>query len=96
MYACYLKNRSPTRALNGTTPHEAFWGKRPDVSDLQEFGIDCWVLRPEQQQNKIEAKSDRHVFVGISENGRAYRCYNPHTHQVITSRNVIFLLRGRA
>ena len=93
MYACYLKNRSPTRALNGMTPHEAFWGKRPDVSDLQEFGIDCWVLRPEQQQNKIEAKSDRHVFVGISENGRAYRCYNPHTHQVITSRNVIFKKR---
>lgn len=43
-YACYLKNRSPTRALAGMTPYEAFSGKKPDISALQQFGRPCWVL----------------------------------------------------
>ena len=32
-YATYLRNRVPTRAINGMTPYEAFWGKRPSVRD---------------------------------------------------------------
>lgn len=90
MYACYLKNRSPTRALKDMTPHEAFWGKRPDLATLHEFGVECWVLLPEGQQDKLSPKSILHRFVGISEESRAWRVYNPSTHRVITSRNVIF------
>lgn len=44
-YTMYLKNCSPTRALQADiTPDKAFWNKKPDISALQEFGIDCWVL----------------------------------------------------
>ena len=85
MYACYLKNRSPTRALKGSTPHEAFWGKCPDLSTLHEFGAECWVLLPEGQQNKLRAKSVCHFFVGISEDSRAWCVYNPSTHCITTS-----------
>ena len=32
--AVYLRNRSPTKALEGVTPHEAWSGTKPDVSTL--------------------------------------------------------------
>src|SRR5882724_9449159 len=48
-YACYIKNRSPTHALGGnTTPHEAFFNKRTNISRLQEFGTKCWIMVPDQ------------------------------------------------
>ncbi|EKM57314.1 uncharacterized protein PHACADRAFT_194873 [Phanerochaete carnosa HHB-10118-sp] len=71
-YACFLKNQSPTRALGGKTPYEAFWGKVPNISDLHEFGSDVWVLRLETQQNKLEAKSEKFLFTGFSNGSRAY------------------------
>ena len=38
-YATYLKNHSPTHALDSDiTPEEAFWNWKPDVSTLHEFG----------------------------------------------------------
>lgn len=89
-YACYLKNRSPTRALGGKTPFEAFTGRKPDLSTIREFGTEIWVLKPDNQQSKLEAKSDKFIFVGPAEGGHAWRYYNPKTRQVQTSRNVIF------
>lgn len=44
-YANYLRNRSLTRALTGKTLFEVFWGRKPHVSHLREFGADCWVMR---------------------------------------------------
>ncbi len=88
-YVIYLINRSPTRALPDKTPFEAFWGRKPDVSHLQEFGTDCWVLRQDTQLHKLARKSKPCKFVGFSEESRAYRYYNPATRQVLTSRNVI-------
>ena len=32
--ATYLRNRSPTNALNGTTPYEAWTGDKPNVEHL--------------------------------------------------------------
>jgi transposase InsO family protein len=43
-HAAYLRNRAPTRALEGKTPYEAWFGKRPSVAHLREFGCDVWVL----------------------------------------------------
>src|ERR1700678_907307 len=41
-YATYLKNRSPTRVLkDNKVPDEVFWGKKPDISHLEEFGKKC-------------------------------------------------------
>jgi hypothetical protein len=50
-YAVYIINRSPTMALaTNITPYEAFWGVKPDVANLQEFGTTCWVLNQGQLQ----------------------------------------------
>ena len=36
--AVHLHNRSPTKALDGKTPYEAWTGSKPDVSNLKCFG----------------------------------------------------------
>jgi hypothetical protein len=36
--AVYILNRSPTKALNGRTPYEAWHGRKPAVSHLRVFG----------------------------------------------------------
>ena len=89
-YACYLKNRSPTRALNGMTPYEALHGKKPDLSNMHEFGCDVWILKPENQRNKLEPKSEKFIFTGLSSGGNAYRFYSTRTHKVLTSREAHF------
>jgi hypothetical protein len=90
-YAVYIINRSPTTSLAGNiTPYEAFWGIKPDVSTLQEFGTECWVLAQGQLQSKLAPKSKPYRFVGISEDSRAWRYHAPKTRKVLASRNVVF------
>jgi len=90
-YACYLKNKSPTQALKELiTPEEAFTGKKPDISMLQEFGVKCWVLQQDGQNSKLDPKSQKFIFVDLSDHGKAWRYWNPHSRQIQTSQNVIF------
>jgi len=41
--AVYLRNRSPTKALEGITPFEAWSGTKPDVSSLRVFGCSAYA-----------------------------------------------------
>ena len=38
----------------------------------------------------MDDKSEKCIFIGYSENSKAYRLYNPISKKMITSRNVIF------
>ncbi|GJE99589.1 polyprotein [Phanerochaete sordida] len=89
-YACFLKNRTPTRALKGTTPHEAFWGSKPNVQDAHEFGEPCWVLVPENRRDKLSAKSEQYTFTGVGGASAGWRYFVPGLRQVLVSRDVIF------
>lgn len=89
-HTCYLKNWSPIRALNRKTPYKGCLGKRPDIRHFQTFGSACWVLKPDAKQNKLEAKSDKCVFVRFLDNGMNFRYYHPISRQVLTSQNVTF------
>ena len=90
-YACYIKNRSPTRALGAkTTPYQEFSGKKPDVSRLEEFGTRCWVMIPDQRRAKLDPKAEEHYFVGVAEHSKAWKFYNKFTRHVQISRNITF------
>jgi len=72
-YACYIRNRSPTCTLRGnTTPYEAFFNRKLDISRLQEFGTKCWIMVPDQQHTKLDPKAEQHLFMGIAENARVW------------------------
>lgn len=88
-YACYIRNRTPTRAIKGTTPYEQFWGKKPNVAGLHEFGMRCWILQM-ANRDKLSSKSTKHIFTGLSDESKAYRYFNANMRQIQISRNVIF------
>ena len=89
-HAAYIRNRSPTRALDGKTPHEAWTGKKPDVSHFREFGCDVWVLNQGEKGSKLAPKSRKMKFMGFLDGQKAIRYYDPTKRTIRVSRNVTF------
>jgi hypothetical protein len=67
----YILNRSPTKALNGRTPYEAWHGRKPAVSHLRVFG--CLTFGKELDHiGKLDDRSTPGVFIGYAEGSKAY------------------------
>jgi hypothetical protein len=63
--AVYILNRSPTKALNGMTPYEAWHGRKPVVSHLRVFG--CLTFTKELSHiGKLDGRSTPGVFISVS------------------------------
>jgi hypothetical protein len=69
---------------------EAFWGKKPNITTLQEFGVPCEVLQQDGKDSKLRVKTRSCICVGLSNESCTWRYYNPNTRQVLTSCNIIF------
>ena len=41
--AVVIRNRNPTTAVPNITPHECFYGKKPDVSNFKAFGCTAYA-----------------------------------------------------
>jgi len=87
--AVYILNRSPTKALDGMTPYEAWHGRKPAVSHLRVFG--CLAFAKELGHiGKLDDRSTPGVFIGYAEGSKAYRILDPETQRVRTARDVVF------
>src|SRR6266498_4392158 len=89
-HAVYIRNQSPTRALKGKTPYEAWTGKKPDVTHFREFGCDVWVLDESKNRSKLDRKSNKMVFIGFMDGLKAVRYWNKRTGVIKVSSNVSF------
>ena len=89
-HAAYLRNRAPTKALNGKTPYEVWNDQRPDVSHLREFGTDVWVLDESQNISKLSPRSRKMKLMGFVDGSKSIRYYDPNTKTVKVSRNFKF------
>ena len=91
-HAAYLRNRTYTSAVKGSTPYQKWHGKRPNVAHLREFGAPVWVLLQGQKvPRKMLPKSQRRSLVGFNDGSKSVIYYNPETRKVLTSRNYRFL-----
>ncbi|WZZ88610.1 hypothetical protein YC2023_117189 [Brassica napus] len=89
--ACYLINRTPTKILNEKAPFEVLNKYKPVLDYLKVFGCLCYVLKPGEMRNKLEARSTKAVFIGYSATQKGYKCYDPIARRVLVSRDVKFL-----
>ena len=89
----YLRNRSPTTALDGITPYECLFNQKPDVANLRVFGCVSYVHVPDNQRTKLDAKSRKVIFVGYRDNTKGYKLYDPVCRKFVRSRDVIFVER---
>jgi transposase InsO family protein len=89
--AAYLRNRSPTRAIQRKTPFEAWSGQKPSHKSLRVFGCLAYVHIPKQTRRKLDNKARPCIFVGYSTEAKAWLCYDPARNITLTSRDVIFV-----
>ena len=89
-HANYLQNCSSTIALKGMMAHKVYTKKKPDVSHLQEFGYDIWVLDESGTRSKLDPKSKKMIFVGFMDGPKAIRYYDAKSRSIKVSQNVTF------
>ena len=46
--ATYVRNRSPTSALKGSTPYKMVYDVKPDLANLRAFGAPCAIVEPKE------------------------------------------------
>jgi hypothetical protein len=71
-------------------PQEAWDGKSCNVSHFRIFGCVAFAHVPTETRKKLDDRSERCIFVGYSEESRAYKLYNPITQKYVISRDVQF------
>lgn len=89
-WCVHVLNRSPTLAVKDHTPEEAWSGIKPTVEYFQVFGCISHVHIPDSRRTKLDDKSTKCVLLGVSEETKAYRLYNPITKKIVVSRDVVF------
>ena len=78
------------KALNEITLIEGWTKKKPDVSHLQEFGCEVWIIDKNKNHSKLSPKSKMMTFVGYEDGPKAIRYYDSTTCKIKVSRNYIF------
>ena len=87
-HAVYLKNRTSTKALNGMTPYEAFYGTKPNIAGLHGFGNKVWVHT--MAGSKLDGRSEIGRWVGFDETSDRHRIYWSEKRSVSIERSVKF------
>ena len=88
---CYVVNRSPSTAIGLKTTMEIWTGKPADYSYLHAFGYLVYMMYNTQKRTKLDPKSRRCIFLGYADKVKGYRLWDPTTHKIIISRDVIFI-----
>lgn len=62
------------------------------VSSTSEFLVAyvAYSHIPDQKRRKLDDKGDKCIFLGVSEQSKAYKLYNPITKKIVISHDVIF------
>ena len=88
--ATYLRNRCPTKAVDGKTPYEVWSGEKPNVQHLRIFGSICHSHIPKDERRKLDMKSKEAIFLGYGLDTKGYRLYDYNKKRVYFSRDVKF------
>lgn len=88
--ATYLRNRCPSRSLNGETPHKIWTGKIPTAAHFQIFGTKGYMLN-KANKGKFDQRSIECIFIGYSTESKAYRMWDSKSQKIRRSRDVKFV-----
>ena len=88
--AVYLRNRSPTKANEVITPHEAWLGVKPKVNHLRIFGCSAYAHISKEERRKLDPKAKQCILLGYGTATKGYRLYDINNKRVFYSRDVVF------
>jgi hypothetical protein len=86
----YIQNRFPHSILKEKSLEEVFSRIKPEVGNLRIFGCPVYIHVPKEKRTKMEPSGKKGVFVGYSENSKAYMIYVPSQRKIEVSRDVTF------
>ena len=85
----WLKNRTTSKALpSGKTPYELVYGRKPDLSNLKEWGTPVWVHNA--SGTKLDGRGREGRWVGFEEESNAHRIYFEDKRMVRIERSIKF------
>ena len=90
LHVVHTINRIPSPVIQNQTPYECLFGSPPEYHHIRSFGSACFVLLQLHEHNKLEPRSRLSCFLGYGETQKGYRCYDPVSHHLRISRNVVF------
>ncbi|GJW72620.1 retrovirus-related pol polyprotein from transposon TNT 1-94 [Tanacetum coccineum] len=70
--------------------HMDLFGRKPTLDYFRVFRSKCFILNTKDYLTKFEPKSYEGVFLGYSQNSKAYIILNKHTRKIEESLNVTF------
>ncbi|GJT18525.1 retrovirus-related pol polyprotein from transposon TNT 1-94 [Tanacetum coccineum] len=86
----YILNRILIRTILGKTPYELLKGRKPTLDYFRVVGRKCFILNTKDYLTKFDPNSYEGIFLGYSQNSKAYIILNKHTRKVKESLNVTF------
>ena len=90
LHAVHAINCISSPVIQNQTPYKRLFGSPPDYHHLRFFGFACFVLLQPHKHNKLEPQSRLCCFLGYGETQKGYQCYDPISHRLHVSRNVVF------
>ena len=84
----WVKERSPHRALDGKTPYEMKYKKKPHLAGIHEFGAVAYVK--DLKARKLDSCTQLGRFVGYDSESKGFRIYWPTKRSVTIKQNVVF------
>ena len=90
LHTVHAINRIPTPVIQNQTPYERLFGSPPDYHNLRSFGSTCFVLLQPHEHNKLEPRLRFCYFLSYGKTQKGYWCYDPISHRLHISRNVVF------
>ena len=87
-HAVWLLNRTTTKAVDGMTPFEAAFGKKPDLKKVREWGEKVFVRI--EGGTKLGGRVREGRWMGIDNESKGVRVYWPESKTVTVERNVYF------
>ena len=90
LHAVHTINRILSPVIQNQTPYERLFESPPDYHHLRSFGSACFVLLQSHEHNKLEPRSRLYYFLGYSETQKGYWYYDPISHRLRISCNVVF------
>lgn len=89
--ANHVRNRCPSRSLDGKSPFEIWREKLPDLSHLRTFGCKVVILNKALNKGKMDNPGKVGYFVGYSDVSKGYRVWVPAERRIEVSRDVSFI-----
>ncbi|GAA0141429.1 transmembrane signal receptor [Lithospermum erythrorhizon] len=90
LWTFHVLNRCPTLSVKNMTPQQAWNGIKPSLSHFRIWGCIAHAHVNKVHIDKLDKRSIKCIFLGISEGTKGYRLYDVDAKKVIISKDVVF------